>query len=135
MKSAYVRLAILSLFAAALAGSYSSEAAEPKAGGRDVASFGILRQPSLEAVRGQAQEWFKATGKADQAAFDALWKQDDRPLLDLVADTFALGNPDVKRLLEEARDTNAPAPKQVPDLIKDLKLPIFFRANLALAYA
>jgi hypothetical protein len=136
MKTACIRLAILALLAVTFTGFYGTEAAEPK--GKDLASFGVLPAPSLESVRGQAQEWLKSAGKTDQAstqAFGAIWSQTDRPLLDLVADTFALGNPDVKKLLDEARDPNAPAPKQVPDLVKDLKLPVFFRANLALAYA
>jgi len=137
MKSAYLRLAVLSLFAGVMIGSYPTEAAEPKAA-KDLASFGVLRAPSVETARNQAQEWLKSIGKTDEAtskAFAAIWSQTDRPLLDLVADTLVLGNPDVKKVLDEARDTNAPAPKQVPDMIKDLKLPIYFRANLALAYA
>src|SRR5262245_32286151 len=134
MKPAYIRLALLSLFAAAMVSSYPTEAAEPKTA-KDLASFGTMRTPTLEAARDQAQEWLKSIGKTDKGtmeAFTAVWTQTDRPILDLVADTLVLGNPDVKKLLDEARDGNASAPKQVPDLIKDLKLPIYFRANLAL---
>ncbi|OAI52040.1 hypothetical protein AYO44_16775 [Planctomycetaceae bacterium SCGC AG-212-F19] len=134
MTARYLRLATMGLFAFALASSYPTGAAEPQPS-KATPTFGSLRAPSLETVRGQAAEWLKGTGKFDQAAFDAIWKQTDRPLLDLVADTFALGSPDAKKLLEEARDANAPPPAQVPDLVKDTKLPAFFRANLALAYA
>lgn len=102
---------------------------------KDIASFGVYRAPSFEAVKTQAKDWLQASGKFDQAAFDAIWSDNERPLLDLVADTLALGNPEVKKVLGEARDETAPAPKQVPDLIKDTKLPVFFRANLAVAYA
>ena len=132
MKARYLRLAVLGIFAVSLAGSYPTGAAEPN---KFTPTFGVIRAPSLETVRGQAAEWLKSTGKFDQAAFDTLWKQTDRPLLDLVADTFALGNPDAKKLLDEARDPSAPPPSAIPDLVKDTKLPAFFRNNLALAYA
>jgi hypothetical protein len=56
-------------------------------------------------------------------------------VLDKVAETFALGDPQAARLLAEARDMNATAPTTVPALLKDTKKPIFYRANLALAYA
>ena len=125
-------LALASLLMGLSTASY--QAAEPKPS-REAPVFGMLRAPSTETVRAQALDWLKSAGKTDQAAFEAVWNQADRPLLDLVADTFALGNLDAKKILDEARDPNGPAPKQVPDLIKDTKLPAFFRANLALAYA
>jgi hypothetical protein len=108
MNSRYPRLAVLGLFALVLVGSYPTGAAEPA---RSTPTFGVLRAPSLETARTQAADWLKSAGK------------------------FDLGNADAKALLAEARDPNAPAPTQVPDLIKDTKLPTFFRANLALAYA
>jgi hypothetical protein len=125
-----LRLAILGVLVVVL----TSGAAEPK----KVAGFGTYQAPSAEAVKAQAKDWLKSVGKTDEAtlqAFEKLWTQEDRPVLDALSDTFALGNPDVKQLLKEARDETAPAPKQLPDLVKDLKLPVFFRANLALAYA
>lgn len=100
--------------------------------------FGALVSPTPEAARAQALDWLKSTGKTDAAtlkAFDDIWKA-DRPLLDLVADTFSLGDPAAAKLLAEARDVDAPAPKEeVPAMLKDAKLPAYFRANLALAYA
>ncbi|HWG48029.1 MAG TPA: hypothetical protein VN688_35020 [Gemmataceae bacterium] len=104
---------------------------------KDLPSFGALRTPAADAVRTQAQAWLKDTQKTDaatQKAFDAVWAS-DRPLLDKVVDTFALGNPAVAQLLKEARDPETPAPTSVPNLVKDQKLPVFFRANLGLAYA
>lgn len=134
MTSRYLRLAMTGLFSLGLVGSIPTGAAEP-APGRPTASFGSIKAPSLETVRAQAQDWLKTTDKFDQAAFDAIWSQTDRPIIDLLADTFALGNADAKQLLADARDPNAPAPEQVPELLKDTKFPAFFRANLTLAYA
>lgn len=100
-------------------------------------TFAVLRTPSPDEARAQALEWLKTTGKADAAtlsAFDEIWKT-DKTLLDKTADTLALGDDTAKKVLAEASDPKAPAPTEVPAAIKDAKLPAFYRANLALAYA
>jgi tetratricopeptide (TPR) repeat protein len=107
----------------------------PACGADQTPAFGSVRAPSHEAVRSQAADWLKSTGMFDQAAFDAVWSQSDRPIIDLVADTFALGNADARALLADVRDANSPAPTQMPGILNDAKQPGFFRANLALAYA
>jgi hypothetical protein len=101
------------------------------------ASFGVLKAPAFDAARSQTADWLKAIGKADDLApaVDALWKQNDRSLLDLVASTFILADPDAAKLLTEGRDPSSTAPVQVPELLKDANRPAFYRANLALAYA
>jgi len=113
-------------------------AAEPeKKSPREVASFGTLQAPSLDEARNQALAWLKGVGKTDDKTmrqFDALW-QGDRPLLDKVADTLALCDDKAAKLLAVARDVNAPAPTDTPELLKDTKKPIFYRANLTMAYA
>jgi hypothetical protein len=104
---------------------------------KELPSFSLLRAPAPDAARSQALAWLKGTGKTDvatQEAFDALWTT-DRPLLDKVVGTFTLGEPAAAQLLQEARDPDSPAPTSVPGLVKDQKLPAFFRANLGLAYA
>jgi len=104
---------------------------------KELPSFSQLKAPAADAVRAQALAWLQSAGKsnaATQKAFASLWAT-DRPLLDKVAGTFALGDPAAAQLLREARDEDTPAPTTVPNLIKDQKLPLFFRANLGLAYA
>jgi hypothetical protein len=96
------------------------------------------RSPSLEAARAQALDWLTALGKTDaatRAAFDALWQPGDRCILDRVADTLGLGNPDAAQVLAEARNPNSRAPLDLPALVRDKQQPAFFRANLTLAYA
>jgi len=103
---------------------------------KEESSFGALKSPGPAEVRQQAEAWLKSV-KADatkQAKFKAIW-QADRPLLDKVAATLALGDATAAKLLTEARDTDAPAPTEVPAVLKDKKKATFFRANLALAYA
>lgn len=120
------------LFPSAMEGADSA-----KKPAREVASFGTLKAPADDVVRGQAQEWLKSTGKTDEAslkAFNAVWKS-DRPTLDKLSDTFVLGDPEVAKLLAEARDPATPAPLALPALLKDTKKSVFFRNNLALAYA
>src|SRR5262249_49909728 len=67
--------------------------------------------------------------------FQAIWGQADRLVLDRIADTLALGDARAAQLLGDARDLAQPAPRAVPDFLKDRKAPAFYRANLALAYA
>ena len=120
-----------------LGGSAATFGAEKKPI-HDPDAFGSLQTPSLEKARGQAETWLKATGKMDpvtQKAFAEIWDQPDRAILNRVADTLVLGNAAAAKLLEDARDPSSQAPKEVPSIIKDLKLPAYFRANLALAYA
>jgi len=102
---------------------------------RPVLGFGSLRAPAREVVQDQARAWLKSVNKFDETSFNKIWADGERPTLDLVAETFALGNPAVNQLLTDAANPDLPAPVQVPDLIKDTKLPVFFRANLAVAYA
>jgi hypothetical protein len=101
------------------------------------ADFGALEASGADAVKARAIAWLKDTGKFDagmQSQVEAIWRQKDRSALERLADTFALGNAEARRLLAEARDPKAPAPTKVPGLLTDPKQPAFFRANLALAY-
>jgi hypothetical protein len=113
------------------------QAAPEKKPLKEMPSFSQLRAPAPEAARAQALDWLKGAGKTDaatQKAFDELWAS-DKPLLDKVARTFALGDPAAAQLLKDARDYDGTPPTSVSNLIKDRKLPVFFRANLGLAYA
>jgi hypothetical protein len=104
---------------------------------REVASFGILEAMPPEVAQARSLEWFKATGKADyegMKAFEAIWSTEKAPL-EKVTETLILGDPEAKKLLDEARDVSLPAPTSVPAVLKDTKKSAFYRANLALAYA
>src|SRR5205085_5996661 len=93
---------------------------------------------TVQDAQTKAAAWLRDIGKADAQTmerFEAIWKQAERIVLDLVAETLALGNDGAARLLADARDLNVPSPIKVPDILKDTKAPLFFRANLALAYA
>jgi hypothetical protein len=103
-----------------------------------VVSFGELEATKADAAKSLALSWLKQAGKADPATtekFEAVWAREDRTVLDRVADSFALGNADAARLLDQARNPNVPPPVKVPDILKDAKQSLFFRANLALVYA
>jgi polyhydroxyalkanoate synthesis regulator phasin len=105
---------------------------------REAPAFGTLEATSPAAAKAQAEAWLKQVGKTDadtMQKFQAIWAQDTRPVLDRLADTFALGDARAAKLMAEARNQTAPAPTEVPEVLKDEKLPLFFRANLGLAYA
>src|SRR5437763_5767883 len=94
-------------------------------------TFGTLTPPSEVSVRVQAAAWLKAHGRSqDRAAFDAVWAQKDKPVLDRLAETFALGDPQAAALLRQARDPNAPAPTALPQVLGDARRPALYRANL-----
>jgi hypothetical protein len=119
---------------------FGSGDARPDAGkkpAREESSFGALKSPDPVEARKQAETWLKSVGKTDAgslATFNSIWAA-DRPLLDKVASTLALGDPAAARLLSEARDASTPAPTEVPAVLKDARKSAFFRSNLALAYA
>jgi hypothetical protein len=103
---------------------------------KEDSSFGALKSPDLAEVRKQAEAWL-VSGKADAATlaqFKTLWET-DRPVLDRVTATLVLGDAAATKLLADARNADAPAPTEVPAALKDKKQPVFYRANLALAYA
>src|SRR5262249_30144739 len=113
---------------------YAKDEKNPR---KEVAPFSLLQSSAPETARSQALDWLQGIGKDDSGtlkAFEKIWSG-DRPLLDKVAATLSLGDPAAAQLLKAARDPDTPAPTRVPNLIKDQKLPVFFRANLGLAYA
>ena len=101
---------------------------------KEIASFGTLQAPTAEAARAKALAWYTRVGGKDQTKFDAIWGT-DRPLMDKVADTLSLGNPEAAKILKQAREANGPVLEGVPSLIKDKKVDLYLRANLGLAYA
>jgi len=104
---------------------------------KDDSSFGSLRSADAAEARNDAKAWLESVKKADNATlkkFDEIW-DGDRPVLDKVAATLALGDADAARLLGEARESDSLPPTEVPAALRDKSKPAFYRNNLALAYA
>jgi hypothetical protein len=135
MKSLWYRLSVVGL-SALIAASSSAVASAADAKPMKDLSFGIIRAPGADQVKAQAADWLKSVN-ADAATmqkFEAVWADADRPLLDKVADTLALGNADAAKLLAAAHHPDTAAPKELPTVLRDAKANAFFRQNLALAY-
>lgn len=101
------------------------------------ARFGTLETASAETAKVQAAGWLNQIGKTDAATrekLEAIWKE-DVSVLDKVTRTFELGDPNLSKLLAEARDTGSPAPTSIPKVITEAKGNQFFRSNFTLAYA
>jgi hypothetical protein len=129
-----VKRYLLSSLAAAVVMAAPTFGADKK----PAASFGALEPASVESARAQAAAWLKQVGKTDAATqerFNAIWSQEGSTVLDRVAATFQLGDPAAAKLIAEARDAGTPAPTKVPEVIRDQKNSLFYRANLALAYS
>ncbi len=97
--------------------------------------FSTLKTATPEAARAKAEAWLKAVGKFDPAAFDAIWSDDKRSVLDRTADALALGSTEAAAALAAARKADAVAPTEAPAFLKDDKQDAFFRTNVALAFA
>jgi tetrahydromethanopterin S-methyltransferase subunit G len=101
-------------------------------------AFGALESMSAADAKGKVAAWLKEVGKSDAsttAKLEAIWKENQRSILDRMADSLALGDPTAAKLLADARDPSAPAPVVLPDVFKNEKASVFYRANLALVYA
>lgn len=129
-------LAVFALASALIAGgALAAESTSPLT--KEIASFGTYSAPSVEAAKAKATEWLKSVGKTDAATtqqFEAIWKG-NRPLLDKVVRTLELGDAGAAALMRDARDLDAPAPLEVPGILKDTKVSPFLRNNLAVGYA
>src|SRR5947199_224113 len=67
-----------------------------------VYTFGTLKAPTVDAARAQAQAWLQTAGQSDQKAFEAIWGQDNRSVLDRVTETLVLGNAEAAKALADA---------------------------------
>jgi len=97
--------------------------------------FSTLKAATPEAAKAKAEAYLKSVGKFDQAAFDKIWADESRTVLDRTADSLAIGNTEAAAILADVRKPEAPAPAELPALLKDTKQDNFFRTNLALAFA
>ena len=119
-------------------GARSASAADgpkPEAANKPIFAFGSLKAVTADVAKAKAEAALKATGKFDQAKFEAVWADAGRPVHDRTVDSLLLGNADFAAALVDARKPETPAPIEVPALLKDAKLDAFTKANLAAAYA
>jgi len=97
--------------------------------------FSSLKATSPENAKAKSEAWLRSTGKFDQAAFDKVWADEGRTVLDRTVDSLALGSPEAAQLLASVRKVDAAAPEATPPLLLDAKQDAFFRTNLAVAFA
>lgn len=129
-----IRRSLIAAFLSAAFVAGNATAAEKSA--VEAYSFGTLKSITVETARSQAQEWLAASGRTDDGTrkeFESIWSREGN-LLDKIAATLAL-DPAAAKLLKEANDPAASAPKEVPALLNDKKQHAFFRSNLALLFA
>jgi hypothetical protein len=126
-------LAAVAISAGMAVAASPAGAAEPAK--KPTFGFSTLKAATPEAAKAKAEAWLKSVGKFDQAAFDKVWANDKRTVLDRTADSLALGHTEAAALLANVRKLDAPAPAEVPAFLKDEKQDPFFRTNVALAFA
>lgn len=126
------------LCAAALATGLAAFNATPASASDPVKpnfGFSTLKAATPEVAKAKVQAYLKSVNKFDQAAFDNIWADESRTVLDRTADSLVLGNSEAAAILANVRKYDAPAPAELPALLKDSKQDNFFRTNLALAFA
>jgi hypothetical protein len=129
---------IRKLFAAAAVAAGLSVTATPafaaEPAKKPTFGFSTMKAATPEAAKAKAEAWLKSVGKFDQTAFDKIWNNNSRTVLDRTVDSLALGNTEAAALLENVRKPDY-VPAEVPSFLKDDKQDAFFRANVALAFA
>ena len=98
-------------------------------------AFSTMKAVSPETAKAKAEAWLKSIGKFDEAAFNKVWSDEKRSVLDRTADALALGNTEVAAMLANVRKQEGMAPAEVPSILKDEKQDNFFRTNVSLAFA
>jgi hypothetical protein len=112
-----------------------ASAADPVKKPAPAFGFSTLKTATPETAKAKAEAWLKSVGKFDQAAFNKVWADESRTVLDRTADSLALGSPEAAALLANVRKFEAPAPAATPAILTDAKSDAFFRTNIALAFA
>lgn len=97
--------------------------------------FSTLKAATPEAAKAKVEAWLKSVDKFDKAAFDKVWADEGRTVLDRTADSLALGNSEAATILANIRKQDAPAPTELPGLLKDASQDSFFRTNVVVAFA
>jgi hypothetical protein len=123
--------------AAALAGftvAAPVSAAEPN---KKAPTFGFsaLKSATVDAAKAKAEAYLKSVNKFDQTAFNKIWADETKTVLDRTADSLALSSTEAAEILAHVRKLENVAPAEAPALLKDSKQDAFFRTNLALAFA
>ena len=119
----------------AAADATPASAADPTKKPAPTFGFSTLKTATPEVAKAKTEAWLKSVGKFDQTAFNKVWADESRTILDRTADSLALGSPEAATILANVRKMEAPAPAATPALLTDAKSDAFFRTNIALAFA
>jgi len=132
-----VRFRKLIAVAALTAGLTASDAsaADPAKKPGPVFGFSTLKSATPEAAKAKVAAYLKSVNKFDEAAFNKVWADETKTVLDRTADSLVLGSSEAAAILADVRKIDAPAPVETPALLKDAKQDNFFRTNLAVAFA
>lgn len=111
-------------------------AADPEKKPAPTFGFSTLKALSVDAAKAKAEAYLKSVNKFDATAFNKVWADETKTVLDRTADSLVLGNAEAAALLADVRKPEAPAPAELPALLgRESKLDTFAKTNLALAFA
>jgi hypothetical protein len=130
---------LVASFALAAAVSGVANAADPDAKApapkADVSqlTFGTLRAMPSSDVKAKVGAWLQANGKLDQIKLDGIWNG-DKAILEKFLDSVAIAKPELKKVVENARDFTITPPTEVPAVLKDEK-DAFVKSNVGAMFA
>ena len=78
--------ALTSLIATGLLGIQASSAVAAEPTKKPTFGFSSLKAATPEAAKAKAEAWLKAAGNFDEAAFNKIWAEENRSVLDRTAD-------------------------------------------------
>lgn len=126
-------LGVAIVFSGTVFVSSPADAADPVP--KPVYTFSALKSQPADIVKLKLETLLKATGKFDQAKFDAVWSQQGRSVSDATLQTIALGLPETVALMADAKRVDTLPPIETPTIFQDTKLDPYIRSNLAASYA
>ncbi len=111
---------------------------DPADGPATPPTLGTMAPMNVEKAKQLTFAWLNAV-KADPQVMqtaEALWTNaTSATLLDRTAFTIGLVLPEAKKWLVDLKDPRTISPTAAPDILKDVRQPMFVRANLALYFA
>lgn len=102
---------------------------------KPVFAFASLKSLAATEAKAKVEAYLKKVGTFDASAFDKIWANESRGVLERTADSLVIGNSEAAAALASARSTDTPAPTTIPGFLKDANTDSFFKANVATAYA
>ncbi|MGL4424369.1 MAG: hypothetical protein ACRCZF_27185, partial [Gemmataceae bacterium] len=90
-------------------------------------TFGSLKTVSSAVAREKVIATLKQMNRYDEARVTAIWADENRSVLDRTTASLLVANPEIAQQLAIAQMSEGTIPTEAPAVLKDPKVPGFFR--------